>query len=353
MNSEEIILNKTDLKEKEKETENENIVVNLKCSCNKYFYNNENLIFTLPCCHIIHEKCMNNFLIRNKNKHFKLKCPFCKNRVDNIITEKMSKQNKKYKQISIDMKSVKMCDDADINYLYMPMAIIKFTSITNKLLSVTSSDELDNFASLAINSFNIKIKIHNNLKNNKLINKDNTLSIDKCDKIVYISNHSHYLDSLIMRHLFKCGFIASDFINQSDIGKMLVEACDLLIFKRGVDTNVVDKIKGYLDDKKKIAIFPEGATGNNETLLNFRTGAFHTNSPICPIIIKYNPFVYDNDMNQMILKILTHEVINVDVYINDLFYPPFNTEKIEQVRDVMATVGNLQKSRVSNRLVKD
>ena len=35
------------------------------------------------------------------------------------------------------------------------------------------------------------------------------------------------------------------------------------------------------------------------------------------------------------------------------FYPPFNQEKIDKVREHMITVGNFEKSRVSNKSYKE
>ncbi len=92
---------------------------------------------------------------------------------------------------------------------------------------------------------------------------------------------------------------------------------------------------------------------NNNTLMRFRTGAFHTGAYICPVVIKYKNFVYDDDIKTAIFKIISQNEIPVDVYINDLETPPFTDENIEQVRDKMAKVGNLQKSRVSNRHIKE
>lgn len=69
-------------------------------------------------------------------------------------------------------------------------------------------------------------------------------------KLVIISNHSHYIDSIIIYYLFRCGFVSGDFINKTDIGRIIATKLKLLIFKRGVDTNMVEKIKLYLNDQK-------------------------------------------------------------------------------------------------------
>ena len=55
----------------------------------------------------------------------------------------------------------------------------------------------------------------------------------------------------------------------------------------------------------------------------------------------------------MLLKLITQHEINVTVYINDFFYPPFDNEKIEKVRDHMISIGKFEKSRVSNKSLKE
>ena len=65
---------------------------------------------------------------------------------------------------------------------------------------------------------------------------------------------------------------------------------------------MVEKIKKYLQEQKIITIFPEGAQCNHNNLLRFRTGAFYTDAPICPIVIKYNPFIWGDDIKNLILE---------------------------------------------------
>jgi hypothetical protein len=111
---------------------------------------------------------------------------------------------------------------------------------------------------------NIKINIIDNTKNNPIIytiptNKDLLCGdikyikwenqIDNNKKKILIVNHSHYIDSFILYYLFRSGFVASEFINKSNIGRLIAQKCNLLLFKRGVDTNMVSKIKEYLEEK--------------------------------------------------------------------------------------------------------
>jgi len=365
----------------------QNIIVNYNCFCSKSFYSGDKLLYVLPCCHIIHENCFNDYILKYQYKKLfnsknigspisintnnnsinsinsinsydnMLKCPFCKNNITTVLTEYKINSKKKYHQYKIDIKSVKIDNSASINYMILPLSIIKFTSLMNKLIIANTEKDLLNTIEYVFSSFNIKINIIDNTKNNPIIIKNNKIfwknKKDNNSKVVIISNHAHYIDSIIIYYLFRCGFVSSDFINQTDIGKIIATKLKLLIFKRGVDTNMVDKIKQYLKEQKKIAIYPEGVIVNNETLFRFRTGAFYVNENICPIVIKYNKIIYDDDFKQMLFKIITQNEIVANVYINDFFYPPFDDKKIELVRDLMVNIGKFEKSRVSNKTIKE
>jgi 1-acyl-sn-glycerol-3-phosphate acyltransferase len=284
-----------------------------------------------------------------------IKCPECKVNITKILTERKILLKDKYKQEKIDIKSIRLPHNSNINYIRLPINLIKFNSILMKLISSSTTTDILNILDLFLKSFNFKINIIDNTKNNpiKIVNNKITwLNDEDNKKLIIISNHSHTSDPGILFYILRCGFIASENINTTDIGKLVASKCNLLLFKRGVDVNVVDKIKLYLEEMKKIVIFPEGTVGNNNTLLRFRTGAFYVGAPICPIIIKWRNYVYDEDYKNLLLKLITQDEIIVDIYVNDIFYPPFNQEKIDKVRDYMSKVGNLEKSRVSNRSIK-
>ena len=360
--------NKNDVKFYSKNTKNllyesdkkKDLIINSMCFCKTYFsYNKDKISLLLPCSHFVHEKCINELLYSNiliiKNVLNKLECPICKMQVDDIIPEKKILNDKKINQFRIDLNSVKLPDSGDVNYLTLPMTILKVNTFFNKLIISESEKDLLDTLEIFLRSANIKINVIDNTKKNpiKYINKQ-IVWTNKSDanlNKVLISNHSHYLDSFVLYYLFKSGFVAGEFINKSDIGRIIASKCNLLIFDRSKDTNMVEKIKKYLHEKKIITIFPEGAQANPNTLLQFRTGAFFTEAPICPIIIKYNPFIWDDDIKNMITKIFAQNQINIDVIVNDFIFPPFNTEKINKVREFMGEVGNLSLSRVSNKSI--
>jgi len=335
----------------------DNIIVNFICTCKKHFKTGDNILYILPCCHMFHDKCFNQFVIDKQlgSTVNELECPMCKTKINVVLDEKKIFSKSKYLKYQNDITAVKLNSSAIINYMSLPLSMVKFTTFINKAFLVETTEELLDTLEHLLQILNIKINIIDNTssKDKGFYMKDNILQwndkkLNKA-KTVIIANHSHYLDSFILYYIFRCGFVSSDFINTTDIGKLVASKCKLLIFKRGVDTNMVEKIKEYLEEMKKIVIFPEGVMANNDTLIRFRTGAFHTGANICPVVIKYNNFVYDHDIKQMIFKLITQKEIKVDIYINDVEFPPFDNQKIENIREKMAKSGNLKLSRVSNR----
>ena len=364
--------------ESDEKINNSNTNVNCSCFCSKYFYTNEKILYILPCSHIVHENCFNDYILKCQYKNFYkvknkidynnnnktnlnskiiLKCPQCSCEIKTVLTEYKINSKKKYKQYKTDIKSIRMDNSSTINYMTLPLGIVKFTSFVNKLILANTERELFETIEFVLSSFNIKINIVDNTNKNPIEINKNKLNWknteDSNRKMIIISNHAHYIDSIIIYYLFRCGFVTSDFINQTDIGRIIATKLKLLIFKRGIDTNMVEKIKEYLSEQKRIVIYPEGMITNNQTMLRFRTGAFYVGEAICPIVIKYDKIIYDDDFKKMLLKIISQNEINVTIYINDFFYPPFDNNKIEEIRNHMISIGKFEKSRVSNKSLKE
>lgn len=344
--------------------------VNYVCICNKYFKNDLKAIILYPCSHILHNTC---YVKTNK------KCPFCNAEIKRVIHEDYlytktndtcvgdgrDGDNKIFKQMIINLESIRLDSSKSfINYNILPINIVKFTTFINKLLLATKETDLINCLDYLFYFSNVKINVIDNTKNNPIIytiptNKELLCGDIKCirwqnevddnKKKILIVNHSHYIDSFILYYLFRSGFVASEFINKSKLGRLIAQKCNLLIFKRGIDTNMVNKIKEYLEEKKIIVIFPEGSMGNNDSIRKFRTGAFYADAHICPVVIKYHPYIWDDDYKTFILKMISQNEIIVDIHINDLHAPPFSTEQIQKIRSDMLNIGQMKESNVSNR----
>jgi len=321
-----------------------NIIVNYYCICKKKYTQEDKITFVLPCSHMFHTCCIQN----------KTKCPICNQKINKFLCEDKIFSNSKYKLYQNDIMAVKTKNTGFVYYKILPVGMLNLTAFFNKAFLIENQEQFINCLEFFLRIMNVKINIIDKTTNKNFYLNNNILNWkyknDKEAKKVIISNHSHYLDSFILHYIFRCGFVSSDAINHIELGRLIVSLCKLVIFKRGVDTNMVEKIKKYLEKMKQIVIYPEGIMkDDNNILVKFRTGAFYTGANICPVIIKYRNFIYDSDFKQLIFKLFTQQEIGVDVYICDFEYPPFNDEKIENIRKKMANVGNLKLSRISNK----
>lgn len=324
--------------------------ININCHCKETLNTPEKVFLLLPCCHFVHEHCINKILLNNKKI-----CLYCKNEFKDILTEE--KIIKKYKKFRNDLLAVKQQNMIVPNYSSLPKSLVRLTNIINKLMLMTTHEEVMDIVEAIMFNFNIKINILDNTKNNPIIYKNSQVTWEKREdnnkNITIISNHSSFLDCVIIYYLFQCGFVSSEFIKSFGIGSIIAEKCNLLIFKRGEKSGMVDNIKEYLKKNKRIAMFPEGVISHNNTLIQFRTGAFYASDNVCPIVLKYSIDVHDENMTNFIFKAITQSQITVDVIINDLVSAPFNNEKIEDIRKNMAKVGKMKLSNVSNKNIKD
>ena len=328
----------------ENKIDKKNIIVNYYCFCKKKYNLNDKISFALPCSHMFHNHCIQN----------KTHCPICKSKISKFLYEDKVFSNSKYKLYQNDIMVVKTKNTGIINYKFLPIGMLNITAFFNKAFLVENHEQFINSLEFFLRIMNIKINIIDKTTNKNFYIHNNVITWknkkDREAKKVIIANHSHYLDSFILNYIFRCGFVCSDALNNYELGRIIISLCKLLIFKRGVDTNMVEKIKEYLEKMKQIVIYPEGVMkDDNNILVKFRTGAFHTGANICPVIIKYRNFIYDDDFKQILFKLITQQEMGVDVYICDFEYPPFNNDNIENIRNKMAKIGNLKLSRVSNK----
>lgn len=315
--------------------EKNNKIINSRCICKKglAWLKGYEVIMVDPCEHLIHKKCFDKLKTSN--------CPICKNHVIKIIHANDFKYDKSLYQKCIDIISMSNFDKmTKIKYdqvlLNLPNLIgtitqFPFTKGTNESRKLCE----DVFA---MNNIEIKVK---------------GLSKIKPGPKVFISNHTSHLDFIVIFYILKTGFLTSSAIKENPISKQLLKMVPLLVVERGKDTNTVQKMKEYVENIGPICLFPEGMLTHPDTIIRFRTGAFHIGHPIYPIVLKYKNALADMSTKDFILKIASHQKEIIEMHILDPFYPPFDENKIEMVRYAMANRGNMLLSRVSNRDVVD
>jgi 1-acyl-sn-glycerol-3-phosphate acyltransferase len=152
-----------------------------------------------------------------------------------------------------------------------------------------------------------------------------------------ISNHSSWLDIIILGSTFKTTFLSKIEVSRWPIIGRITTAVDMLFINRGAKNAAslaVDKISNFIENNRNVTIFPEGTSSGGKGLLKFKPRLFasciNTGSPIQCVIIKYPhinknihpsvPFVRGNSLFFSILKVLLQNDIVAEVTISDLVY---------------------------------
>ncbi len=316
-------------------------IINSTCLCGEYLSKyNEELLMIEPCEHIIHFRCVH--MVDNS-------CPFCNNDIKIILTfseiKKMWQMTRyrEYYQKYVDMCTIKYGgDQGDVDCLRLLSNIPHIILYTSSLMINDNSAKLKYIMSSMLNRCNIKLKV----KGAKNIS---------AKPMVIIANHTTYIDALVIASIFDCSFLVSSIVKNSWYGSKLAKLFPIIYIERSnKKKNTVQKIQKFINKKQKsVCLFPEGLVTHPKTLARFRSGAFRVGSPVLPVVIKYNPDVYSLDTPSYIFKLFSQKKIKVTVNILKPEYPPFDTNKIENIRNKMAASSNLALSRISNRDICD
>ena len=323
-----------------KSSSNENKSLNSKCICGAgLIWKKYSQVMLEPCEHIVHCKCLN--LQKDKSK-----CPICKNNITGSNTliqlrDKLkSTRSKELYQKYVDMVSMTNFDNI-YNGKKNIFNLIDVIGIASSFPFLSGYDDGQNGCREVLS-----------LMNSKIIVKGMNYINPKTPK-VFIANHTTYIDFIIIFYLLRCGFLASTVIKESWLGRQIMNIIPLLIIERGKDTNTVDRMREYVKKTGSICLFPEGMISHPDTIIRFRTGAFYIGYPIHPIVLRYDPVIYDTDVSKLVEKISSEPNVTIYVDILPAEYPPFDMKKIEMIRKKMGKAGNLALSRVSNRDIKD
>jgi len=150
-----------------------------------------------------------------------------------------------------------------------------------------------------------------------------------------ISNHSSWLDIIILGSIFKTTFLSKIEVSKWPIIGRITTAVDMLFIDRGAKNAAslaVDGISKFILHDRNVTIFPEGTSSGGKKLLKFKPRLFasiiDTNSPVQCVIIKYPyknknihpsvPFTRKDSLFLNILKVLFQNNITAEVTICDL-----------------------------------
>ena len=150
-----------------------------------------------------------------------------------------------------------------------------------------------------------------------------------------ISNHSSWLDIIILGSTFQTTFLSKVEVSHWPIIGKITTAVDMLFINRGAKNAAslaVNGISEFLLNKRNVTIFPEGTSSGGKDLLKFKPRLFasviETSSPVQCVAIKYPyknkkihpsvPFLRKDSLFLSILKVLSQEDIIAEVTICDL-----------------------------------
>jgi len=159
----------------------------------------------------------------------------------------------------------------------------------------------------------------------------------KSGNYLIISNHSSWLDIIILGSTFKTTFLSKIEVSSWPIIGRITRAVDMLFIDRGkknAASVAVDGISRFLSNNRNVTIFPEGTSSGGKKLLKFKPRLFasciDTNSPVQCVIIRYPhkdknihpsvPFVRGNSLFLNILKVLFQDDIAAEITISELVF---------------------------------
>ncbi len=306
--------------------------LNMICGCGIALNSKKiKLVMVLPCEHIYHYKC-----IKNENK-----CKICNCYINNYFFMNNKLTTELDLQRYSDMLSVSnFCDMSDYSSINVLDNIINLLKIIGKIPFIEDIEdarqEINEF--LSLNNTSIYIR-----------------GLDKIQKHnkVFIANHTSYLDFLLIMKFIDTYFLSSKFLVQNIIGRQFVKKVPIMIIDRDKSDNTVEQMKKFIKKHGSICIFPEGAISHPETIIKFRTGAFHIGCPIYAIVIRYENIKSDFSISKFLFK--SCDRADVKIYLDVLgpYYPPFTDIDIEKIRIDMAITGKMLLSRVSNKDMKE
>ena len=150
-----------------------------------------------------------------------------------------------------------------------------------------------------------------------------------------ISNHSSWLDIIILGSTFKTTFLSKIEVSKWPVIGKITTAVDMLFINRGeknAASLAVSGISEFLSRNRNVAIFPEGTSSGGKKLLSFKPRLFasciDSGCPVQCVVIKYPyknknihpsvPFVRGNSLFLNILKVLFHKDITAEITITKL-----------------------------------
>ena len=174
-------------------------------------------------------------------------------------------------------------------------------------------------------------------------------------------NHTSHVDGVILLNELKepiSVVCAKNIIIQ--LSKKLVEKWKCLVVEPNKSTTeqITEKVLSRKNSEPLLFIAPSGAEGmieqNENKIGTFKTGAFVSLSPVLPVIIKYNPYIFTEDVHivESMINIINKPKISYCVKILDPIYPNEN-DNIETFKNRVYKIMTTEKNKIIVKNVKE
>eukprot|EP01134_Creolimax_fragrantissima_P004453 CFRG4453T1 len=180
-----------------------------------------------------------------------------------------------------------------------------------------------------------------------------------------VSNHCSFLDPFILMCFFTPMFVAAaENLNKPLIGQYMRVTQSITLHRSDPRSKeyVSYNITGRTDPKRggdflPMMVFPEGTTHSQNTLLQFKDGAFRPGTPVQPVIIKYTRSRFDpawtiagDSLPTLMLRCFCQFYNGVSVRFLPLYIPSDAERKsptlyANNVRETMALEGRMTLTR--------
>ena len=178
---------------------------------------------------------------------------------------------------------------------------------------------------------------------------------------IAIFNHTSHVDGIILMNELKepiSVVCAKNII--IEISKKIVEKWECVVVEPNKSTTeqITNKVLSRKTSEPLLFIAPSGAEGMIEQDENkiglFKTGAFVSLSPVLPVIIKYNPYVFTKDVHiiESMINIINNGEVSYCVKILDPIYPEKN-DNIETFKNRVYNIMTIEKNKINVKYVKE
>jgi len=148
--------------------------------------------------------------------------------------------------------------------------------------------------------------------------------------MLWVSNHVSWTDIPLLGMLAPLSFLSKAEVRTWPVAGWLAHKAGTLFIRRGSgDSRLINRqLAGHLQQRRHLAIFPEGTTTDGRGLRTFHgrllASAIEAQVPLQPVAIRYlrdaevdsiAPFIGDDDLLSHLLRLLSSEIAEVRIQL--------------------------------------